>query len=190
MGETGETKLKVEGEGEGVGKENERNKLLNSNDTEAVNVHITYVKCGKLLYPHVNSANQLICRVASSPKKGGSRDTQAGDKGKDICYLGSVRCLCVHMPVRCAVSRLGSRQPNIHRCEWEIVHGGKIKSFFLARIIFQPFPPFCFLVRESWEGEGTGRDRREDGFIGIFPCISLDHFSYIVCGLSVAFRIE
>jgi len=36
--DVGETKLKMAGERGGVGK---RNKLLNFNDTEAVNVHIT-----------------------------------------------------------------------------------------------------------------------------------------------------
>lgn len=41
--DAGETKLKVEGEGERerVGKGNERHKLFNFNDAEAVNVHIT-----------------------------------------------------------------------------------------------------------------------------------------------------
>jgi len=39
--DVGETKLKMAGERGGVGKRNERNKLLNFNDTEAVNVHIT-----------------------------------------------------------------------------------------------------------------------------------------------------
>lgn len=66
--DAGETKLKVEGEkqgeGEGVGEGNERSKLLNFNDTEYVNVHITYIKCGKLPIPHVNGADQLICRLA------------------------------------------------------------------------------------------------------------------------------
>jgi len=62
--DAGETKLKVVGEGGGVGKGNERNKLLNFNDTETVNVHITWVKCGKFLILHGNGANQLICRLA------------------------------------------------------------------------------------------------------------------------------
>ncbi|GBN62606.1 hypothetical protein AVEN_201461-1 [Araneus ventricosus] len=69
MRETGETKLKLEAEGEGIGKGNERNELLNFNDTEAVNVHITLVKCGKILVPHINGANQLVCRLASSPDR-------------------------------------------------------------------------------------------------------------------------
>lgn len=51
-----------EEKGEGLEKRNQRNKILNFNDMEAINVHIMFVKCGKILISHTNRANQIFCR--------------------------------------------------------------------------------------------------------------------------------
>lgn len=50
-------------DGLGIRKGIERNKLLNFNNKEVVNVHNGWIKCEKLLIPHIKGENQLICRL-------------------------------------------------------------------------------------------------------------------------------